>query len=343
MSAVLRDSVGFRSLSSEGLISPSFPGTFAPSAFHRHIAACLIDPSPADGSEWRGEDWVFREVDLDNIGHSDWHLSSFRMAVWLARAPHSEARTAFAHYGELAVRLLAKRPRNDGREIIVAVPTPLGRTYGTIDRALPAEALASLPDPEIVYVGGDVLITNVRRDGEPMGPRAELFYCASSSAPAVEFATVVCEQGTFDKRRSRVNMAPVSICGVAIGIERLATLTRGEANIYRHEPIAAALVELERSCGPRNCRVYSVEVRQAVDACRSLIALRHLTGLAEQTGNRKSILKRLGARVIRWGALSSLAPCEVMMAVSRHVAGEIAPGRDPLQLAAAACELGMIP
>src|SRR5438270_10143078 len=74
--------LGFQIAEPEGLDSPAFPDTFSPSAFHGLVQRSALQ-DPQLPRRWAGSDWVFRHVDLEKIGFSPFHLSSFKMLIFL--------------------------------------------------------------------------------------------------------------------------------------------------------------------------------------------------------------------------------------------------------------------
>src|SRR5215813_5459078 len=85
---------GHTLLEPTGLVSPCFPDTFVPSAFHAYITNAVQNGLPAGAPQHNvGCDWVYRHVDQEKIGFSPIHLSTFRMLVFFGvYGPREEPR-----------------------------------------------------------------------------------------------------------------------------------------------------------------------------------------------------------------------------------------------------------
>jgi alanyl-tRNA synthetase len=220
---------GYLELKPEGLITPLFPDTFAASAFHTQIVDAMT--RQVNIGRRAGVEWVFRHVDADKVGNSAAHLSLFRMLVYFS-----------------TVATDARKPKHDAVQRFLSLTESAGLrrdritvTYfggGTIgDRDVPpdssfAEAWtdAGILSSRVIPVGGPANFTNIRRAGEPAGPRCEVYYDVATFPFRVEIGTVVCEQYLLGAD-GRPEAVALSVCGGAFGVERLEMCTRGLAMI----------------------------------------------------------------------------------------------------------------
>lgn len=285
-----------------GLISPSFPDTFAASVFHNVVVDLIQQDGCAVSKRLWGIDWAFRHVDLAAIGHSPWHLSIFRMLVWLISSP---ADCSDGLGGEIVRRTIALLRKMDLDLSRLYFSTFAGGRSGLSsqvranDEVIVALNEEGFSDDQIIHVVGDRLLTNIRRGQQPAGPRCEVFYKADCGA-LVEIGTLVSEQYRLSANLRMLVPTPQHVYGVALGVERLAAVAAGLKSLFELQPILLAADSLALFGQASLASAYQVEFRRAIDAGRALVGILHTTGGKIAGRNRRRLLKQLKRRVADW-------------------------------------------
>ncbi len=285
---------GYHVLDRQGLTSASFPDTFAPSAFHDQIYADGRGAGRKDPVLRCGIDWVFRHVDLNKIGTSAQHLSSFEMAIAYAISPMDASRELVReHTIGVAARALGRL----GMRLEECYFTCFGGvTVG--NTVLHADGLTSsvlekhgVPPAHIDFIGGVSLLTNVRKANEPAGPRCEVYY-RTSSGLLIEIATLVFEEFRWKSDLRNLAELGVYVHGLAVGVERSLFANSGAATIFEIEAISPAFEYLREQLGSVAGEVCHAEVCCAIDALRSLLCIM-VDGQPIVGKNRNRIFKRV--------------------------------------------------
>ena len=265
-----KDKWGYAILPPEGLLKPSFPDTFAASAFHESVVSAA-QKGPNENNHKVGVEWSFRHVDIDKVGVSPIYLSSFRMLVffdvYIPTDNDDELRESVIEKFVESVKHVGLDPQN------------LSATYfggGEIKGVdLPADdKVVSLWKKHgvdnIVPITGETNFTNVKRTGEPAGPRCEIFYNHPQFSAPVEIGTVVFERYILGKK---LNKAKGLVYGGALGIERLAMLQENKNSIFESsllsDGVEIVTKELESQLSP----IVRSDVLRLIDALRSLAVI----------------------------------------------------------------------
>lgn len=272
LSLVLNEA--YRMAKPEGLNSPAFPRTLAPSAFHELVGNSLNHAS-GDTERWTGSDWVFRHADLHNIGHSEAHLSAFRMLVFFESLPVEYERASRHRVVRLFLELLASTLGADAKDLYITY-------YGGHDGLPPetsdqadVESVRQLwmelgvPADHLIAIKGVANLTNVLRVGEPAGPRCEVYLSIPNRNP-LEIGTVVFER--FRVRTTnplRFERAENTVCGAALGVERCRATQEGHGDVFQLCDTKAATDAVVRQINPLLARCNVHHVRRIADAIRS--------------------------------------------------------------------------
>lgn len=273
---------GYDALAPEGLVTPLFPDTFAASAFHTQIVEAMTRQA-AIGRK-AGVEWVFRHVDGDKVGYSPAHLSLFRMLVYFDASTadaHTQRRDAVARFLELTT-LLGLR-----RDHITVTYFGGGDISG---RTIPPDGLfadawfaAGIARHRIIPVVGQANFTNIRRAGEPAGPRCEVYYDAPGHPSAVEIGTVVCEQYVLDDT-GQPEPTRLSVCGGAFGVERLEMCARGLLTIAEVTALDRLVTLVLTDVPPHARTVFRTPAIRIANGLRALAVIAAHTGIGGVNG-----------------------------------------------------------
>lgn len=296
--AILRTLEYRESVDPEGLESSAFPDTFAPSAFHRSIAQIVAGNANASSQQRHcGCSWVFRHIDEQKIGFSDWHLSAFRMIVFFeASSDEGGRQRALGRALTGLGRVL--EARGVGRRELVATYFGGAEVGGTCfpEDLLMKSVLAEsgISGGRAVPIRGLANLTNVRRPGEPAGPRAELF-ARTVAGDWVEVATVVSELYLLEPG-GRLRAGAGCVTGAALGLERLAAVSFGEPSVFSHGVLRSMVDSVEAVVGSTLRQLNRQSVYSLVDAVRTMaVILGQLHRPAE--GRRLERLRRIAKRI----------------------------------------------
>jgi len=298
---------GFGELTPEGLVTPSFPDTFAASAFHTQIVNAMT--LRVGTGRRAGVEWVFRHVDAEKVGYSAAHLSLFRMLVYFD-ASLSDARVLRL---EAVERFLALTALLGLRRDHVTVTYFGGGTIG--GRTLPPDVMfadawldAGIPRHRIIPVPGRTNFTNIRRAGEPAGPRCEVYYDIPGLPGGLEIGTVVCEEYILDAD-GHPSPAGLSVCGGAFGVERLEMCARGLSTISEIETVDHLVALLLREAPPHAETVFRVPAIRIVNGLRALAIIASYTGRDGANG-RSARVRALVRDVLRAARESGITLAE---------------------------------
>ena len=267
--------LGFQTAESEGLDSPAFPGTFSPSAFHQLVRRCA-SKEPETLTRWAGSDWVFRHVDLDKIGFSPTHLSTFKMLVFLEAVSQKQANDSRERTVQIVLRLLKRSLKLRANQLYI--------TYFGGHMALPSgladqdelQALwrhAGVPQRNLIAISGTANLTNVVRTGEPAGPRCEIFL-RDSHGTFVEIGTVVFECLIVAKTHPlEFKSSSATVCGAAFGLERCEMVSHKSQDIFQSPKLRSALGVIESDLHPNLAGLGGNQVRRIVDAIRTAMII----------------------------------------------------------------------
>lgn len=271
----LRSEVFFEA-AGENLDSPAFPDTFAPSAFHLLVHSLVSGQRKIQGRQkWAGIDWVYRHVDLEKVGFSPFHLSAFRMLVFLeavSRAHERECRQRTVDYVLALVEILGKRPQ----DLFI---TYFGGEGASVTGCIIAEDIRELwlvrgiPDAQVIAVAGRANLTNVLRVGEPAGPRCEIFL-RWEGGKFLEIGTVVFERFLVDSAAPLIlREAPSVVCGAAMGVERGQMVMSGAVDVFAVPELSAGVDAVRGVASAGLADLQEHHTRRFVDAVRSAMII----------------------------------------------------------------------
>lgn len=285
---------------SEGPVSGAFPDTFVPSALHSQvIRAAQRGPDAATGDRRYGCEQVFRHIDEGRVGDSGRHLSSFSMFVFyhtIAAGACSEPLRA-----EVVMRFL---------ELVTSFGIPAqellityfgggcirGRQFGADDSIADVWRTGGVLPHNVVPVSGGANFTNLDREGEPAGPRCEVFW-STTYAPPIEIGTVVFEKFIRSPAEGLVPSAGL-VYGGAVGVERLQAVLLRAANLFDLPEIRPMIQLVELRIHPQLRELQLPNTRQLVDGVRTLVGL--ISQIHEPlSGARAARLRRIGRRCQR--------------------------------------------
>ena len=283
-----KDKWGCTVLPPEGLLNPSFPDTFAASAFHESVVSAA-QKGPNENNHKVGVEWCFRHVDIEKVGVSPIYLSTFRMLVFfdvfVLTDNDDDLRESVIEKFVECIKHIGLDPQN------------LSATYFGGGKVKSVELLADdkiVPlwkkhgVNKIVPITGDANFTNVKRAGEPAGPRCEVFYNHPEFPSPVEIGTVVFERYLLGKT---LNKAKGLVYGGALGIERLAMLQESKSSIFEssllNDAVEVVTKELESQLSP----IVHPDVLRFVDALRSLAVIFSTIGGTPRGKHRERINK----------------------------------------------------
>jgi len=289
-------------LKPEGLVTPLFPDTFAASAFHSQIVEAMSQQVHAVHADRRaGAEWVFRHVDADKVGYSAAHLSLFRMLVYFAAAA---AETREQRY-EAVQRFIALTTT------VGLQPSRLMVTYfggGNIGgQQLPEDSAfaeawldAGIHRDRVIPVAGPANFTNIRRAGEPAGPRCEIYYDLPVFSLPLEIGTVVCEQYLLSTD-GRPKAADISVCGAAFGVERLEMCTRRLAAIGETSAVHDLVEQLLDGLSQLSKRLFQPQAIRIANGLRALTVAAAYVGRigSDRRGGRLRVITRDVLRAAR--------------------------------------------
>lgn len=309
---------GYRRVDPDPFTSESFPDTFVMSALHDRIVAAASIPVGVGAVPLRefGAQSVFRHVDLEKVGYSGFHLSSFSMFVgYSVRSSTLASKEAKAEAAEAVVRALSFVGIS-AEALLVSVfggGRVLDRTFDRDFEWMSAWEDVGLGTSQLVAMPGRSHFTNVRRGGEPAGPRCEVF--ATAGGRTVEVATAVCEQFLLDKDARSLRPSPNIVSGAAFGVERIHALATGAADVFRQGSLAIATELMDAYVGSIIVATRVSCVREAIDAVRTLVLLAEFIPTAR--GMRRQRLNRL--RRITLSRLDELGVVEAQRCVAELV------------------------
>lgn len=300
----------------DGLITPLFPDTFAASAFHTRIVDLMAQQTA--GGRSAGVEWVFRHVDGEKVGYSPAHLSLFRMLVYFDASAHgrTQRESAIAQFLRLTTLLGLRRERIavtyfGGGDIC-------GRTLPPDAEFADAWRNAGIRRDYIVPVPGQANFTNIRRSGEPAGPRCEVYYELPNHPSPVEIGTVVCEQYILDAEGHAVP-TQVSVCGGAVGIERLEMCARDLRTIADVEAIDHLVLLMLADASPQARSLFRVAAIRIANGLRALTTVACYTR-SEVTNGRGSRVRAIARDILRAARESAIPLTEDLV---RRLVGAI--------------------
>ena len=267
--------LGFRIAQPEGLDSPAFPDTFSPSAFHDLVRRSALN-IPEITTRWAGSDWVFRHVDLDKIGFSSVHLSTFKMLVFLEVGPHSDAHRSRERTIQIVLQLLKHSLNLDADQLYI--------TYFSRHIDLPSGLCneaeipilwrrAGVPPENLIPIPGTANLTNVVRTEEPAGPRCEIFL-RDVYGTFFEIATVVFECLKVIKTHPLAfKLSGAAVCGAAFGLERCEMVSQDAKDIFQLPEVYNALGIIESDLHPHLAVIGSNYIRRIIDGVRTAIVI----------------------------------------------------------------------
>ena len=282
----------YQSLPPEGLLSPVFPDTFAPSAFHGAVLRGAMHP---ESSPRVGCDWVFRHVDLEKIGFSDIHLSTFRMIVFFETHQNTNRDKIFRlRTLETFIFILKKLGLNPIDLYITYFGGGFisGQHFEADDEIKSAWIHVGVAAKNIIPVRGSSHFTNVLRSGEPAGPRCEVYWLAGQNQP-IEIGTVVFEQFILKKNNLRFEPSKGLVCGGAIGLERLNMIVSKKQDVFSTQELQPLIKQIEREIHPKLIALCRNSIRQSADAVRSLTIISSMVDVSKIGKRHHARLTRL--------------------------------------------------
>jgi alanyl-tRNA synthetase len=181
-----------------------------------------------------------------------------------------------------------------------------GRHFGADDEVARLWRGGGVPEDRVVPVCGAANFTNVDREGEPAGPRCEVFWCSAAESP-IEIGTVVFEKFLIGNVAQGLIPSNGLVYGGAIGLERLQGVLSGATTLFELPEIRPMVKRVEDSI-PRQLRaIHLPSTRELVDGVLTLVAL--MSQVHEPlSGGRAARLRRIGRRCQR--SLGSLGITE---------------------------------
>lgn len=288
LSDFFKDKWGYTVLPPEGLLNPLFPDTFAASAFHESVVSAARK-GPNENNHKIGAEWCFRHVDIEKVGVSPIYLSVFRMLVFfdvfVLTDKDDNLKESMIEKFVAGIKHIGLDPQNltttyfgGGKIRGVELPaddkiTPLWEKHGV---------------KNIVPIAGETNFTNVKRTGEPAGPRCEVFYNHPSFSSPVEIGTVVFERYILGKT---LDKAKGLVYGGALGIERLAMLQENKSSIFECSLLSDAVEVVTKELGSQLSPIVQSDVLRLADALRSLAVIFAAIGELPKGKHRERINK----------------------------------------------------
>lgn len=291
---------GYSTMPPDGLVSPAFPDSFVPSAFHARVVRGVNEDCTKAGKQLQaGCEWVYRHVDQGKVGVSPFHLSSFKMLVYFGIYPRGRdgyglRRTAISTFVELIKRY--------GLDISRCLVTYFGGgVVGGHNLYMDSEAVdlwieAGVPSQNLIPVSGGSNFTNITRVGEPAGPRCEVFW--PTKMGYVEIGTVVFERYVLGAGEIGLNDSSSLVYGGALGLERLLMASYNYENIFTLPELRVLEEIAVKDTDPRLFPLVRSHVFTLLDATRTLTLLWEATG-GRPEGKRRERLRSLRTSIKR--------------------------------------------
>ncbi len=292
---------GYSTISAEGLVSPAFPDTFAPSAFHaRIVSGAKFGPDSGANTGLAGSQWVYRHIDQEKVGSSTFHLSCFKMLVFFTvHTPILDDRE-IRHESIVTFAGLLRGIGVRSEKCLITYfggGKIRGQGFDADDEVVELWTAIGVPRENLIPVGGDSNFTNVLRRGEPAGPRCEVFWPISNGS-FVEVGTVSFEKYLLEGRKLDLSASKGLVYGGAVGLERMAMIASGLHDVFSIPELRSLVNLVEGGIDGRLSRVCAAQVRQLVDAVRTLSILAIEVGEVGE-GRRAERIHRLGGIVRR--------------------------------------------
>jgi len=287
---------GFKPKPSIGLLSPAFPNEFNFSAGHDYSLEIFNEEKPLRNPvRYALIDQCFRRIDLDIIGHSDYHLSLFQIALFsygVCSEYFGEViGDAISVYLELLSRVLGIPEEN---LVITIFDGWKEKNISSDDGHLLAEAftIGGIPKKQILPIAGRRNFF-LAQNSKCAGPTCEIFFKMDDTKGGryVEIGSV-----NLYKHRNEyevLNKTTNLVLLAGIGIERTLVALQQVPSVFHTdciEPLIKVVAEgLNQSL---ENQIYYPSIRNIVDAYRSA-AFICSEGIKSDKTSRGRILGRL--------------------------------------------------
>lgn len=272
---------GYDTIPADGLLSPAFPDSFVPSAFHTRVVRGAHEGVP-NGTAVRqaGCEWVYRHVDRGRVGSSPFHLSSFKMLVFFGTHDRTERDYDIRRETINTFSGLLRQFGLDSRRCLITYfsgGSIRGQRVAADDDVLRLWGESGVPKENLLPIEGGANFTNLTREGEPAGPRCEIYWPVGQGR-FVEIGTVVFER--YLLRPGGVGLEPSNglVYGAALGLERLSMVAAGYDEVFAIPELRRLIETVEAGVDPRLALISRDHLLTLVDATRTLTVLWNATG-----------------------------------------------------------------
>lgn len=266
---------GYTIMAPEGVVSPAFPDSFVPSAFHTRVVKSVQLGTNGNEPQKAGCEWVYRHIDQGKVGYSRYHLSAFKMLVFFGVYSRiQDDRDLRQEVIKTVAGLLERFGLNIKRCFITYFGggNILGRELEPDNEIFNLWCNIGVPKEQLIPISGGANFTNLTRSGEPAGPRCEIFWQMMDNS-FIELGTVVFERFLLNLRDNKLDESKGLVYGAAFGLERLLMVSSGCKEIFEIPELKQLIAVINEKIDSRLAGINYETVLSLVDGVRALTIL----------------------------------------------------------------------